>query len=471
MTVHLVTGHAGSVHVTAAEQGQLNAHLWGDGVYILSGCECSITDNNTVHIGEGTLLIQGRHVNINDGGDDVSISTGTVGKYRRDMVCIEYAMDSLTGIETAKLKVVEGTPGDDYTTPVLDAESILDGDNPCTVGLYTVDVDNGLVLKNVMQVVDNFQTYAGMMPALEEQFESFKRELDPTEYAKKSELEKAGTVVETVGSGSEVLGYFSDSACKNIVATVSDVCSCIENHRIYKKLFTIPDFAKATDAELLEFINSGVDLTQYWEVGQTRTINLGAMSSSGVGESQAAQTATIVLMHANPSWIKTADGKTPSFVWGLKNGLKTYGYMNSSNTNDGGWNNCARRTWCNSTFRNALPAWLKSSTKQVKIVTANGSSTSTATSSDYCWLPAEKEVFGSNTYANSTAESSLRQLEWYKTSANRIKKQGDSGSADVWWERSPYSGGSSYFCAVGSSGSANFGGASYTCLLSPCGCF
>lgn len=175
MTVHLVTGHAGSVHVTAAEQGQLNAHLWGDGVYILSGCECSITDNNTVHIGEGTLLIQGRHVNINDGGDDVSISTGTVGKYRRDMVCIEYAMDSLTGVETAKLKVVEGTPGDDYTTPVLDSESILDGDNPCTVGLYTVDVDNTLILKNATQICDTFTPYYQAVEAMREIVENAKQ--------------------------------------------------------------------------------------------------------------------------------------------------------------------------------------------------------------------------------------------------------------------------------------------------------
>ena len=73
MTVHLVTGHSGEVHVTAAEQGALNAHLWGPECYWLTGTAISIVDNNTVHIAEGVLLLNGRHVNINDGGDDVSI--------------------------------------------------------------------------------------------------------------------------------------------------------------------------------------------------------------------------------------------------------------------------------------------------------------------------------------------------------------------------------------------------------------
>ena len=159
MTVHLVTGHSGEVHVTAAEQGALNAHLWGPECYWLTGTAISIVDNNTVHIAEGVLLLNGRHVNINDGGDDVSIETGTVGQYRRDLICYKYSMDELSGVEKVTLEVIKGEYGDGYTTPTVDQQSILDGANPCLVPAYTVDIDNQLVLQNAVMLLPKFQTY------------------------------------------------------------------------------------------------------------------------------------------------------------------------------------------------------------------------------------------------------------------------------------------------------------------------
>ena len=167
----------------------------------------------------------------------------------------------------------------------------------------------------------------------------------------------------------------------------------------------------------------------------------------------------------------TPSGRTEcSFIVGMKNGLAEKGYMNASNTNSGGWDTCARRTWCNDVFRNAIPLTLRDIFKQHLNITANGSSSATTTTSmDYFALPAEKEVFGSNTYANITAEASLTQFEYYKTSSNRIKKNGDGGSAHVWWERSPRSDNSMYFCRVVSNGSADNYLASYPVLLAPFG--
>lgn len=159
MTVHLVTGHSGEVHVTAAEQGQLNGNLWGRDAYVLDGAGISIVDDNTVHIADGILLVNGRHVNLNDGGDDVSIETGTVGKYRRDMICLKYEMDVVTGIERCSWVVVKGVAGEDYTTPTVDAKSILDGANPCLIPAYTVDVDNLLKLTATAELLEPFVTY------------------------------------------------------------------------------------------------------------------------------------------------------------------------------------------------------------------------------------------------------------------------------------------------------------------------
>lgn len=244
----------------------------------------------------------------------------------------------------------------------------------------------------------------------------------------------------------------------------------------------IVSWADGTDEQIVAMVNAAdegkINLADYWSVGDERQVTLSAMSATGVGESHVEQTVTFVLMNAGGKTLANATpgGRTEcSFIVGMKNGFANgtsgeFGYMNSSNTNSGGWEASARRTWCNDVFRNAIPSTLRNIFKQHLNVTANGSSSTTATSTDYFALPAEKEVFGSVPNANSTAETNLTQFEYYKTSANRIKKTGDSGSAGSWWGRSPCSGVSNLFCSVGSVGNAGGDLASDTRLLAPFGC-
>ena len=52
------------------------------------------------------------------------------------------------------------------------------------------------------------------------------------------------------------------------------------------------------------------------------------------------------------------------------------------------------------------------------------------------------------------------QYAYYKAGNSKVKNR--SGSADIWWERSPYSGGSYYFCRVAGDGSAGFNYAGYS---------
>ena len=244
----------------------------------------------------------------------------------------------------------------------------------------------------------------------------------------------------------------------------------------------IVTWADGTDAEIVAMVNAAdygfINLADYWSVGDERQVTLSAMEATGVGESHVEQTVTFVLMNAGGKTLvnATSSGRTEcSFIVGMKNGLShgttgETGYMNSSLTSNGGWESCARRTWCNDVFRNAIPSTLQGVFKQHLNITANGSASSTiATSTDYFALPAEKEVFDSNTQANSTAEANLTQFEYYKTSSNRIKKGGDSGSASSWWVRSPRESGSWSFCYVNSTGSADYNDSTRTFLLSPFG--
>lgn len=238
-------------------------------------------------------------------------------------------------------------------------------------------------------------------------------------------------------------------------------------------------WANGTDAQIAEMVAAAdagkINLSDYWSVGDTRTVQLSAMSATGVDESHNAQTVELVLMHAGGYDLNSAvaSGRSKcSFIVGMKNCLATGGYMNSSETNSGSWDGSARRTWCNNVFKAAMPSTLLPIFKQFKTITAESYNGMTLkTSVDWFALPAEKEVSGGPAgYSNPTEFNALFQFDWYKTASNKIKKRGMTGSSNLWWERSPYYDGSGGFCCVHISGSAYVNAASNTFGLTPFGC-
>lgn len=243
-------------------------------------------------------------------------------------------------------------------------------------------------------------------------------------------------------------------------------------------------WAGGTDEEIVKMVQLAdegkINLSDYWAVGDTRTVQLSAMSATGVGESHDAQEVDLVLMHAGGYDLNeaVASGRTKcSFVVGQKDLLATKGYMNSERTSLGSWNGSARRTWCNSVYKNALPSTLLPIFKQFKTITSKDNMGSTNQESvDYFALPAEKEIFDSRNYSTETEFNALFQFDYYKTASNRVKKLGKTGSADRWRQRSPHDGdsNSTSFCIVNmtfgiaSSGSAaaleSYGLAPFGCI-------
>ena len=224
-----------------------------------------------------------------------------------------------------------------------------------------------------------------------------------------------------------------------------------------------PTWSDGTDTEIVTALEKHyagqVDLTQYWSVGDERTVSLSAMSTYwdwiGATEVFDAQDTTMVILNVGGKELVTSIGEHTecTFIVGLKNCLNKHTMMNQQSTNNNGWDGCDRRTWCNTDFYNSIPSTIRSIFKQHKNITADSGYTSiTKISNDYFSLAAEKEIFGYNTYANSTAESSLSQFDYYKTASNIIKTLG-SGSSVLYWQRSPdksYNGVA--FCAVASNG-------------------
>ena len=234
----------------------------------------------------------------------------------------------------------------------------------------------------------------------------------------------------------------------------------------------IVSWADGTDEEIAAMVAAAdagqINLSDYWKSGDTRTVHLSAMAGSvpNASESYAAQDVQFVL--TDPGHYTLASGKKCSFVVLQKDGLKEHGVMNLQGISEGGWDQCPRRTWCNSVYRNAIPSTLRGIFKQFTTYAANGPGSSSVASTDWFALFSEKEVFGSTTYANSSAESKNSQLTWFKTSSNRIKRT--DGSTRWWWERSPYSGYSNRFCCVTNRGGARWSSADLERGLAPFGC-
>ena len=254
----------------------------------------------------------------------------------------------------------------------------------------------------------------------------------------------------------------------------------------------IVTFAGGTDAEIAKMIqahyNNKINIADYWAVGDTRSVSLSAMSATGVGESHRAQTVQLVILGFEHDDLATAiNGHSKAAVSvGLKDCLMDAtsasnvnngsadtekGYMNSTNTNVGGWKSSARRTWCNNVFFSALPSTWQSMVKTVnKKVSVGNNSSTIETVQDKIFLAAEIEIFGST---NNSFNGEGTQYQYYKNAtANKYKmpKWSSSGVSHIYWERSPYSGYSTYFCVVNYNGNASNGTANNAGGVAPCLC-
>lgn len=147
---------------------------------------------------------------------------------------------------------------------------------------------------------------------------------------------------------------------------------------------------------------------------------------------------------------ETATGKA-GITFQMHDCFATTYPMNGSNTNSGGWKNSAMRTSTMATMKGYLPDDWEAIIKPVNKAsgTGGGSSSGTEPVSDNCFLLSEIEIFGSTTRSVSGEGT---QYAYYKAGNSKVKNKG--GSAYSWWERSPRSGFSSYFCIVDSRGNA-----------------
>lgn len=173
--VHLITGYRGEEHIQSADQGSFNASFFGGGEYVMEAgnqFEASIMDNNTVRILDGDLLMQGRHIRIEpDTYEDMTITTGTAGVNRIDLIVMQYSKDTSTDIESAELVVIKGTEAEGTATePEYTSGNILHGATLNQMPLYRVKVE-GVVLTEIEPLFNVIPTYKTLAEQYAKQFQ------------------------------------------------------------------------------------------------------------------------------------------------------------------------------------------------------------------------------------------------------------------------------------------------------------
>lgn len=151
-----------------------------------------------------------------------------------------------------------------------------------------------------------------------------------------------------------------------------------------------------------------------------------------------------------------------------------YGFaMNTSSTNTGGWKSSQmRNTYCPAFF-NTLPTELQAVIVECPKYTDNKGGTGGAESNvnatqDKIFIPAEFELFGKRTRANSYEQNYQKQYAYFAAGNPTVRYNSTATStAEYYWIRSCTLS-TDVFCLVGKSGEANAYSASHTEGMFPC---
>lgn len=246
----------------------------------------------------------------------------------------------------------------------------------------------------------------------------------------------SGTTVTVTGkaNGSATI-TISVAAGTNYTAPASKTCAVTVS-------FLKDNFADNDWSAIIAACHSG-SVPSTWVVGNSKTMTINGTSYQ------------VDIIGKNHDTY-TAGGKAP-LTFQLHDCYADTKKMNSSNTNSGGWTSCAMRQTHLPAILALMPTEVQNGIREVNKLTSAGNQSSTInTTADKLFLLSEIEIFGSVSYSKSGEGT---QYDYYKAGNSKVKNR--NGSADFWWERSPYGSYSTNFCIVDSSGDAYYNNASF----------
>lgn len=170
--MNIVTGYRATPHITSSQDRGANQGAYGRNSYILDvGAQLAaeIVSANEVRIRDGVLSHQGCVASIDQGAyDSLTISNGSQGLLRTDLIVARYSKDTETNVESMELVVIEGEAvASDPVAPAYNEGDIQAGDSPVDMPLYNVNI-NGVSLESVTQVATSLSNIEELQTAVSE---------------------------------------------------------------------------------------------------------------------------------------------------------------------------------------------------------------------------------------------------------------------------------------------------------------
>ena len=144
MTIELVDGKAGTAHISSEDKAIIHQAKfsksdvvfdWGDAF------KCTMGSANRATIGTGCASIQGLDWHIT-AAESVTISNGSQGMKRNDIICAHYHRNASNGNENVELTVLKGTPNATAAAdPTIPSGKILSGAVDAYMPLWRIPLD------------------------------------------------------------------------------------------------------------------------------------------------------------------------------------------------------------------------------------------------------------------------------------------------------------------------------------------
>ena len=204
-----------------------------------------------------------------------------------------------------------------------------------------------------------------------------------------------------------------------------------------------PSFANDSWEDVIYHILNN-DIEGYYEVGMTKEIDMGTLGEHTV---RLVNTSTPEEC-STEGFSKSACGVIFEFVDILKTNK-----FGDSNTNVGGWESSALRTYLNSTAYNQIPDDIKDSVALVKVVSGHGSDdTDNFVTFDNVYIASPQEL--GITYNYDSARTLTRTLDYYQTHNQPADfiKYNSSSTVTAYWTRAVPSNGNTYIRVISTSG-------------------
>ena len=188
----------------------------------------------------------------------------------------------------------------------------------------------------------------------------------------------------------------------------------------------IVTFQDGTDEELKAMLDAHyagqINIHDYWNVGDERTVHLSAMDSGDIGESHVEQDVQMILVNSGEMML--SDNNTEcAFVVMQKDPLKNGDEIEVGSLGVNGttsdystytWGNSKRKQWCNDTYYNSIAEGFRGLIRQhINKYNGGKNGKTLRESTDYCVLPCESDIVTDNLESIQCST----QFEYYKNNS------------------------------------------------------